>query len=245
MKPLRALLPLLIFLLFLTPKTAQSLDVPPLRGHVNDYAGLLSPEMAQKIERFLTRFEQSDSTQIVVLTIASLQGEPLEEYSLRVAEHWGIGQKGKDNGALLLISRDDRKMRIEVGYGLEGRLTDLLSGRIIDQEIRPRFRQGDFDGGIAAGVTAMTEAVRGEYQGTGKTRTKERHPLGFLALLLFLGPGMLFLTGGRSRRGIRRSGFWIGGPPFGGGGFGGGGFGGGGFSGGGGGFGGGGASGGW
>ncbi|BCA80578.1 TPM domain-containing protein [Desulfuromonas sp. AOP6] len=233
---------LALALLCLLPLTAGALDVPPLRGHVNDLASMLSAEMELKIERFLTDFEASDSTQIALLTVASLQGEPLEVYALKVAEAWGIGQKGKDNGALLLVSRDDRKIRIEVGYGLEGRLTDLLSGRIIDQEISPRFRQGDFDGGIAAGIIAMAEAVRGEYKGSGSSRQKEeRNPLGLLALLLFLGPGLLFLTGGRSHRGSRRGGLWIGGPPF----RGGGGFGGGGFGGGGGGFGGGGASGGW
>lgn len=238
------------FLLFLAlclllPLQATALDVPPLAGHVNDRAGLLAPGTKQKMERFLTDFERSDSTQIVVLTIPTLEGEALSDYSMKVAEAWGIGQEGKDNGALLLVAKDERKIRIEVGYGLEGRLTDLMSGRIVDREISPRFKAGDFDGGIIAGVVAMAEAVRGEYQGTGRTtEKKKRNPLGLLALLLFLGPGLTLLGGGRrSRRSrhYRHGGLWIGG-----GGMGGrGGFGGGGFSGGGGGFGGGGASGGW
>lgn len=232
---------ILLLLIVLLPFEAAALDVPSLSGSVNDRAGLLAPETVVKLERFLRGFEQSDSTQIVVLTIPTLEGEAVDAYALKVVEGWGIGQKGKDNGALLLIAKEERKMRIEVGYGLEGTLTDLLAGRIIDNEIAPRFRAGDFEGGIIAGVAAMAEAVRGEYQGTGRTaRKKKRNPLGSLGLLLFLGPGLMFLGGGRRNRRsryYRHGGFWMGG--------GGGGFGGGGFSGGGGGFGGGGASGGW
>jgi uncharacterized protein len=232
-------------LLLLVPLSVAALDIPKSTGYVNDLAGVLSEQTELKVERFLRGFERSDSTQIVVLTITSLEGESLEEYSLRVAESWKLGQKGKDNGALLLIAKQERKMRIEVGYGLEGRLTDLLAGRIIDQEMTPRFKAGDFDGGVIAGVVAMTEAVRGEYKGTGSTaKKKKRNPWGSLFMILFLGPGMMLLSrgGGRGGRGRHRSsGFWIGG--MGGGGFGGGG--GGGFGGGGGGFGGGGSSGGW
>jgi uncharacterized protein len=231
---------LIVLSLLLMPSLGSALDVPQPSGYITDAADLVDQGTELKIEQFLKDFEKSDSTQIAVLTIPSLEGESLDEYALRVAENWGIGQESKDNGALLLVAHQDRKIRIEVGYGLEGRLTDLLSGRIIDNEIAPRFRSGDFEGGIVAGVVAMAEAVRGEYQGTGRTgEKKERNPLGILALLLFLGPGMMFLGGGRRHR---RGGIWYGGG-FGGGGRGGG-FGGG-FSGGGGGFGGGGASGGW
>jgi len=233
------LLQLLLPALLVLP--AAALEVPRLTGHVNDLAGLLSAQTRLRLEQALSDFERSDSTQIVVLTIPSLEGEALEDYAIRVAHGSGLGQKGKDNGALLLVARDEHKVRIEVGYGLEGRLTDLLAGEIVDHEIVPRFKAGDFDGGVTAGVVAMVEAVRGEYQGTGKTtQKKRRHPLGWLALLLFFGPALLSI-GGTSRRGYRRhGGFWIGGGGFGGG-FGGGG----GFSGGGGGFGGGGASGSW
>lgn len=242
---MRRILLLLLGLVLLGPLTAGALDVPPLSGHVNDRAGLLRPATVLKLEQFLSEFERSDSTQLVLLTIPSLEGEALEPYALKVAESWGIGQKGKDNGALLLIARDERKIRIEVGYGLEGRLTDLLSGRIIDNEIAPRFKAGNFNDGVVAGMVAMTEAVRGEYQRTGRTtgKKKERNPWGTLLLLLFLGPGLMMLNSGSSARGghHRRGGFHVGGP-FGGGGFGGGG---GSFGGGGGGFGGGGSSGGW
>lgn len=241
----RFVLPILLVLLL--PLNVLALEVPKSTGYVNDLAGLISSATELKIENFLRGFEASDSTQLVVLTVDSLQGEALEEYSLKVAENWGIGQKGKDNGALLLIAKQERKIRIEVGYGLEGKLTDLLAGRIIDNDITPHFKAGDYEGGVVAGITGMAEAVRGEYQGTGTTsRKKKRNPLGSLALLLFLGPGLMLLGGGGGRRGRRGrrggSGFWIGGMGGGGGGFGGGG---GGFGGGGGGFGGGGSSGSW
>jgi len=216
--------------------------VPKARGYVNDTAGLLSPAARQDIEGFLGAFERSDSTQIVILTVPSLEGEDLEGYSVRVAQNWGIGQKGKDNGALLLVAKEERAVRIEVGYGLEDRLTDLLAGRIVDQEIVPRFRSGDFDGGVKAGVQAMTAAVRGAYKGDAPAKRKrERSPFGGLIWLLFLAPALLrMFVGGRG--GHRGGGYYGGG--FGGGGFSGGG--GGGFSGGGGGgFGGGGASGNW
>lgn len=230
---------LLSLILLLLPLQAAALEVPRLAGYVNDLAGIISPDIELKIENFLRGFESSDSTQLVVLTVDTLEGESLEEYSLKVADSWKIGHKGKDNGALLLIAKQERKIRIEVGYGLEGRLTDLLAGRIIDQEMTPQFKAGNYDAGVIAGISAMAEAVRGEYQGSGQTgRKKKRSSWGSLALLLFLGPGMLLLGGGRRGR-HRRSGLWIGGM---GGGFGGGG---GGFSGGGGGFGGGGSSGGW
>lgn len=236
-------LSLLSLLSLLLPLTASALEVPKLAGYVHDHAGVISPDIELKIENFLRGFEASDSTQLVILTIASLEGESLEEYSLKVADSWKLGQQAKDNGALLLIAKQERKIRIEVGYGLEGKLTDLLAGRIIDNEITPQFKAGDYDAGVIAGISAMAEAVRGEYQGTGKTaRKKQRSSWGSLALLLFLGPGMLLFGGGRRGR-HHRSGLWIGGGGFGGGS--GGGSGGGGFSGGGGGFGGGGSSGGW
>lgn len=240
---MRFLLVALLVLLLAAPVAA--LDVPQATGYVNDRADILAATTRLELEQFLRDFEASDSTQIVVLTIPSLEGETVETYAVKAFEQWKIGQKGKDNGALLLIAKTERRMRIEVGYGLEGRLTDLLAGRIIDNEISPRFKQGDFDGGVVAGVVAMAEAVRGEYKGTGSTQRKKRsNPVGFLFPLLFFGlPLFLRMTG--RRRSYRRSGVYVGGPFMGGGGFGGGGFGGGGFSGGGGGSGGGGASGGW
>lgn len=149
------------------PARAAALEVPSLSAHVNDYAGMLSQQTAGDLERFLTEFERSDSTQVVVLTIPGLEGENLEEFSIKVAEAWKVGWKGIDNGVILLVARDDRAVRIEVGRGLEGRLTDLMSGRIIRNDIIPRFQAGDFDGGIRGGVQAVVQVVRGEYKAEG------------------------------------------------------------------------------
>ena len=219
---------------------AAALQVPAPEAYVQDRAELLGPETERKLEAALQQLDEAESTQIAVLTIPSLEGESLEEYALAVAERWGIGSRQQDNGALLLIARNERRIRIEVGYGLEHLLTDLVTGRIIDHEITPHFRQGDFDGGVIAGVQAMVKAVHGAYQGQGETTERRRSPWGLLALLLFLGPGLLRISlGGSRRRGYRRGGIFIGGlgGGFGGGrgggfgGFGGGGFGGGGASG--------------
>lgn len=235
--PLRRFL-LILLLLLVTAGTALAAPaVPAARGHVNDYAGLLSPGVRAELERFLADFRRSDGTQIAVLTIPSLDGEDLEGYSVRVASAWGIGRKKEDNGALLLVAKAERAVRIEVGYGLEDRLTDLLAGRIVDQEIVPRFKTGDFDGGVSAGVQAIAAAARGAYHGDEpRSRRQQRSPVGGLIWLLFLAPALLrlFAGGGRSGRG-GRGGFYMGGGGFGGGGGGGGfgGFGGGGFGGGG------------
>ncbi|GAB6094546.1 hypothetical protein JCM14469_07980 [Desulfatiferula olefinivorans] len=142
----------------------SEMSVPPLRGRVNDYGGMLSASTVRQLETDLSALEQSDSTQIVVLTVDSLDGEPIETFAIRVAEAWKIGQADTDNGAMLIVSKSDRKLRIEVGYGLEGRLTDLVSGQIIRNIVVPSFKQGDFDRGISDGVSAMIAAVRGEYQ---------------------------------------------------------------------------------
>jgi len=136
--------------------------VPFLSGRVVDEAGMLSPAAKQRIEAKLAGVERQTGDQVAVLLVPSLDGEPLEDYSVKVAQTWKLGQKGKDNGLLLLISRDDRKMRIEVGYGLEPKLTDLQSHQILDDVIRPRFRQGDFDGGVEQGVDAILKVLAGQ-----------------------------------------------------------------------------------
>lgn len=181
-------------LLLVLPSFAAALDVPPLRAHVNDTGAMLSTAAVQKLEQELAAFERSDSTQIVVLTIPSLEGEVLEEFSIKVADAWKIGQKGKDNGAILLIAKQERKIRIEVGRGLEGKLTDLLSGRIIRGEIAPRFKAGDYDGGVSAGVTAIMAAVKGEYTASQHdTAGGRKGSTPVLTLLLFFGVGCIVL----------------------------------------------------
>src|SRR6202049_2887907 len=141
---------------------AAAKEVPFLSGRVVDEAGLLSAAARQRIDGELGALEREPGDQVAVLIAQSLGGEPLEEYSVKVAQTWKLGQKGKDNGILLLISRDDRRLRIEVGYGLEGTLTDLRSNEIIDQVIRPQFRQGDFDGGVEQGVDAIVKVLHGQ-----------------------------------------------------------------------------------
>jgi len=165
--------------------TAFALDVPPLRGRVNDDAGMISAQTKTALEARLAELETDESTQVVILTVPSLEGEPIEEFSMKVVEAWKIGRKGYDNGVLLLVSRDDRKVRIEVGYGLEGRLTDLLAGRIVDNDIVPAFKEGQFDAGFQKGVESILLAVRGEYTAPS-AEEKGNAPSLVLLLLLIL-----------------------------------------------------------
>ncbi|HEY3307214.1 MAG TPA: TPM domain-containing protein [Desulfuromonadaceae bacterium] len=184
----------LIVILCLFPWPVYSLEVPPLRSHVNDYAGLLSPAASERLEKTLIDFEKTDSTQVVVLTIPSLEGENLEQYSIKVGDAWRIGQKEIDNGVILLIAKQERKIRIEVGRGLEGKLTDLSSGRIIRNEITPRFKAADFEGGIEAGVSAIIMEVRGEYQArTRDLRQAKKSASPIFSLLIFLLVACVFL----------------------------------------------------
>lgn len=138
--------------------------VPELWGQrVHDEARALQQSTVDQLEKDLKTYEDSTSNQIAILIIPSLDGDVLEEYSIRVAEKWKLGQKEKDNGVLLLIAVDDHKMRIEVGQGLEGVLTDALCSRIIRNEIAPAFRRSEFDVGVAAGIDSIIKAISGEY----------------------------------------------------------------------------------
>ncbi len=143
------------------PSSAR--DVPFLSGRVVDEAHVLDAGTIASLDQKLKDHEAKTGHQVVVLTIASLGGEAVEDYSLKVARTWQLGRKGRNDGVLLLVARDDRKLRIEVGYGLEGSLPDALAGRIIRDEITPHFRSGDFAGGISAGVAAVLGAIDGTY----------------------------------------------------------------------------------
>jgi uncharacterized protein len=193
MRAFRLLLLLLMGLCAVTGGTL-ALEVPPLEGHVNDRAGMLSPSVRQDLEQRLAAFEQSDSTQVVVLTIPSLEGEDLEGFSIRVAEAWQIGRKGKDNGVILLLAKAERKVRIEVGRGLEGKITDLVAGRIIRGVMAPRMKAGDLEGGIVAGALALTEAARGEFTAAPRDlRHGRKGASPVFTLLLFAGVAAIFL----------------------------------------------------
>jgi uncharacterized protein len=246
----------LLGLLLLAPR-AWALDVPALTTRVNDQAGLLTDADRQRIEARLAGHEQRSGQQFAVLIIPSLEGEPVEAFSLRVVESWKLGKKGKDEGLLLLIAAKDRKMRIEVGYGLEGVITDALSSRVIRETLTPAFRSQDYAGGIDRALVRLIRAAGGDPgaepapAAAPRRERRSRLPVGFIiSLILFpLIVWALNRGGGGGGRGRRRGGLYMGGVYWGGGGGsfrgggGGGGFGG--FSGGGGGFGGGGASGSW
>jgi uncharacterized protein len=227
---------------------------PPLTGRVVDEAKILSPQTQARLDEMLAQHERETGQQIVVVTLKSLQGYPIEDFGYRLGRNWGIGQKGRDNGALLIVAPKERKVRIEVGYGLEDRLTDAQSRVIIEQVILPHFRAGDFSGGVLDGAAAMLRAVGGAplaVNAPGGVKAARPVPSGAAILILiilawvvfwrFLWPLLLVGPVDPRWQGRRGSGFWYGGS---GGGFSGGGSGGG-FSGGGGSFGGGGASGGW
>lgn len=232
---------------------ADSLPPPPT-AYFNDYAGLVSAADAQRLDAKLRRFADETSTQVLVVVFPSLPSPSLEDFTVRTAEAWRVGRKDWDNGAVLFVFVNDRKMRIETGYGLEGALPDQLAGRILDNEVRPRFRAGDWAGGLEAGIDGILAATRGEY--TAPAEGPPGVPIVpiliivlFVVLFLWLasqGSRNVYVGRTYNRRGWRRdSGYWGGGGSWGGGGGGWGGGGGGGFSGGGGSFGGGGASSSW
>lgn len=136
--------------------------VPPLTARVMDLTATLSASQKDELERTLQAFEEKKGSQIAVLIVPTTQPEAIEQYSIRVAEKWKLGRKGVDDGALLLIAKDDRALRIEVGYGLEGVLPDAIAKRIVSDLITPYFSKGDFFGGIQAGVLSMIKQVEGE-----------------------------------------------------------------------------------
>jgi uncharacterized protein len=136
--------------------------VPPLTGRVVDQTGTLSAADIASLTQTLQDLETRKGSQIAVLIVPTTDDEPIEQFSLRVAESWKIGRKKIDDGALLVIAKNDRRLRIEVGYGLEGALTDATTKRIIDEDITPKFKAGDFGGGVAAGVDKMVRIVNGE-----------------------------------------------------------------------------------
>jgi uncharacterized protein len=176
-------------------------EVPILTSRVNDYANILSPTTLQALETMLKEHEDSTSNQVVVLTVQSLEGEVLEEYSIKVVEAWKLGTKKNDNGVLLLVAKDDRKVRIEVGDGLEGVLNDGKAGWIIRNLIVPSFKEGNFDAGVMAGVAAMLKVIQGEYTIDEESATEssdEEIPLGMalgISAFFLLVVGMFTLIG--------------------------------------------------
>lgn len=182
--------------------TLYALEAPPLAGRVNDQAAMLSPAAIKNIEASLAAFEQATTNQIVVLTVPSLEGDTIEGFAIKVAEAWKPGQKGKDNGILLILAKKERKIRIEVGKGLQGALPDITSGQIIRNVIAPHLRSGNIDQGISAGVGAIIDATKGEFKASTADRKaikKKKSGYGLFIVLLVLALGATAIAGSSSR----------------------------------------------
>jgi uncharacterized protein len=184
---LRAAIALLVAILAFTGQVAGAdVPVPPLTARVTDETGTLTAEQRSSLEQTLKDFEAQKGSQISVLIVPTTQPETIEQYSMRVVEQWKLGRKSVDDGALLIVARNDRALRIEVGYGLEGALNDATSNRIITETIVPRFKQGDFYGGITAGVDSIMHVVNGEPLPSPTGRRNEYHGVGQLLPVLFV-----------------------------------------------------------
>jgi uncharacterized protein len=183
---------------FFCPTSIAAPQFPALTGRVVDTAGLLSPQFESEIGAQLAAHEQATTNQVVVVTLESLGGYDIADYGVQLGRHWGIGQKGKNNGVLLIVAPAERKMRIEVGYGLEGALTDAVSRDILERRLKPAFRRQNYEAGIREGVSAILAALTGEYQTAAPPPsaimppiTKDDEPFGigifgFIALFFFV-----------------------------------------------------------
>jgi uncharacterized protein len=198
---------LLCFLAVASANWAQDLvPIPALKARVTDLTRTLAPDQTAKLEQKVAAFEARKGSQIAVLVVPTTRPESIEQYSIRVAEQWKLGRKGVDDGALLLVAKDDRALRIEVGYGLEGALPDATANRITEDVIVPRFKAADFYGGIDAGVDAMIKVIDGEplpppqkqWQSSGKVNSGNLHSLFVIGIVL------VFVVGGLLRSVIGR-----------------------------------------
>lgn len=186
----------------------SALEVPFLSGRINDLAGMMQPDTKQRVENTLEVLETETGSQIAVLTVPSLEGDVLEDYALRVSETWQLGRRDHDDGILILIAKQERRIRIEVGYGLEGAIPDIKAKRIIDGIMQPRFREGDFDNGIEDAVSTLSALVRGEAvelpdAGEELSRGEEIVARSIVGLISFLIIGLfsavaLFTKGGQA-----------------------------------------------
>lgn len=180
-----------LWLIVVAGLPADALDVPPLSGRVVDLARVLPSAVAAQLSADLQTHEAKTSNQVAVLIVPSLEGEPLFDFSHRVATTWKLGVKGTDNGALLLVAIKDRKIRIEVGYGLEGVLTDARSAQIIRNEIVPRFKAGDVPAGITAGVQAILKTIEGTYSAPQRPSASRSFDDSFLSAVFAVMVGVI------------------------------------------------------
>lgn len=193
-------------LLLAAASAASALEVPELRGPVNDLAGVMDEGARAELSSYLSAASAQTGVQVAVLTLPSLEGESLETFSMRVAEKWRLGQTDKDNGALLLVSVAERKIRIEVGYGLEPELTDTKCGLIIRNVIAPAFRSGDYSRGIAEGARNIVGVATNDAKIVSKAVSEPRpesEGSGFLPALIFFAVFFIIVSSAARRR--RRS----------------------------------------
>ncbi|HWI14798.1 MAG TPA: YgcG family protein, partial [Burkholderiales bacterium] len=184
-----------LLLCFAAAWATAEVPVPQLKARVTDLAGALTSAQRTALEERLAAFEAKKGSQIAVLIVPTTQPEAIEQYGIRVAEAWKVGRKDVDDGAILLVALNDRAVRIEVGYGLEGVLPDAIAKRIIDEDIVPRFRSGDYYGGIEAGVSRMIRVVEGEPLPPPRARAPAQQDIG-LQELFVLGMLLVFVAGG-------------------------------------------------
>ena len=175
-----------IALVSLSSQAAEIIPPKPA-SYFNDYAGVVSKEAAYRFNEQLAQFERETSDQVVVAVFPKMQSDSsIEDYTQRVAQAWGVGQKDRRNGAVLFVFVEDRKMFIQVGYGLEGALPDITAFDITEYRIKPRFRANDYEGGLAAGIDSISKAIRGEYKGSGQTVAEKRGKAGAPNFLFFI-----------------------------------------------------------
>jgi uncharacterized protein len=164
-------------------------DLPKPRGYVNDYANIIDPQRAQQIDAACASIRQSAGTQIAVVTVPSLNGSAIEDVAMKYLMDWGVGQKNKDNGVVILVARDERRVRIEVGYGMEGILPDGLAGEIIRYDMIPRFKQNDYGGGILAAVYKIGDIAGGKvvtYPQANRNKSNIGNLIYFVFILFFI-----------------------------------------------------------
>jgi uncharacterized protein len=194
-------------------RAAETIPPKPDR-YFNDYAGVVSPGVAERLNTQLAQFERDTSDQVVVAVYRKMESDSsIDDYTQRVAQAWGVGQKDRRNGVVLFVFVDDRKMFIQVGYGLEGALPDVTAFDITERHIKPNFRAGDYEAGLVTGVDLICKAIRGEYKGTGRTNAERSSnggagsSVGLLVFLFFILMIMIAIRASRRRGGYRYTGF--------------------------------------
>jgi uncharacterized protein len=180
-----------VIIALLTKSHGAEIIPPKPARYFNDYAGIVSKPVADRFNEQLAQFEREASDQLVVAVFPTMQSNSdIADYTQRVAQAWGVGQKERRNGVVLFVFIKDRKMFIQVGYGLEGALPDITAFDITENKIKPHFRSGDYEGGIAVGIDSIIKAIRGEYKGSGKTVAEQQHrggrPFSIWSFIIFL-----------------------------------------------------------